>query len=110
MSGILPKAKRSDISSSYAKYSQRTNDLFPNFSFFVSLQFSPINREAKVLRYKEKRKTRRFEKKIRYASRKAYAEARPRVKGMFARKTEMDFEVDEMFSIEEYGYNIVPSY
>lgn len=86
------------------------NDLFPNFSFFVPLQFSPMNRVAKVRRYREKRKARRFEKKIRYASRKAYAEARPRVKGRFARKTEMDFEVDEMFSIEEYGYGIVPSY
>nr|ASZ80054.1 COLH [Phyllostachys edulis] len=42
-------------------------------------------REAKVMRYKEKRKRRRYEKQIRYASRKAYAEMRPRVKGRFAK-------------------------
>lgn len=44
-----------------------------------------MDREAKVMRYKEKRKRRRYEKKIRYASRKAYAEMRPRVKGRFAK-------------------------
>ncbi|CAI5992528.1 unnamed protein product, partial [Closterium sp. NIES-64] len=37
-------------------------------------------REARVMRYREKRKNRKFEKTIRYASRKAYAESRPRVK------------------------------
>ncbi|KAE8782312.1 CONSTANS-like protein [Hordeum vulgare] len=37
-------------------------------------------REARLMRYREKRKSRRFEKTIRYASRKAYAETRPRVK------------------------------
>lgn len=45
-------------------------------------------REAKVLRYKEKRKKRRYEKQIRYASRKAYAEMRPRIKGRFAKTPE----------------------
>ncbi|XP_062201573.1 transcription factor GHD7-like [Phragmites australis] len=44
-----------------------------------------MDREAKVMRYKEKRKRRRYEKHIRYASRKAYAEMRPRVKGRFAK-------------------------
>ena len=44
-----------------------------------------VDREAKVMRYKEKRKRRRYEKQIRYASRKAYAEMRPRVKGRFAK-------------------------
>ena len=45
----------------------------------------PVDREAKVMRYKEKRKRRRYEKQIRYASRKAYAEMRPRVRGRFAK-------------------------
>ncbi|KAG8092552.1 hypothetical protein GUJ93_ZPchr0012g18947 [Zizania palustris] len=44
-----------------------------------------MDREARVMRYKEKRKRRRYEKQIRYASRKAYAEMRPRVKGRFAK-------------------------
>ncbi|KAL6649006.1 hypothetical protein ACP70R_013230 [Stipagrostis hirtigluma subsp. patula] len=47
-----------------------------------------VDREAKVMRYKEKRKRRRYEKQIRYASRKTYAEMRPRVKGRFAKVPE----------------------
>ncbi|CAA6675133.1 unnamed protein product [Spirodela intermedia] len=43
-------------------------------------------REARLMRYREKRSNRRFEKTIRYASRKAYAETRPRVKGRFAKR------------------------
>ncbi|KAJ1267967.1 hypothetical protein BS78_07G099700 [Paspalum vaginatum] len=43
-------------------------------------------REARVQRYREKRKNRRFQKTIRYASRKAYAEARPRIKGRFVKR------------------------
>ncbi|WOL07035.1 transcription factor GHD7-like [Canna indica] len=47
-----------------------------------------MEREAKIMRYKEKRKKRRYEKQIRYASRKAYAEMRPRIKGRFAKTPE----------------------
>ncbi|CAL5026651.1 unnamed protein product [Urochloa decumbens] len=46
-----------------------------------------VEREARLMRYREKRKSRRFEKTIRYASRKAYAETRPRIKGRFAKRT-----------------------
>ncbi|XP_022869215.1 zinc finger protein CONSTANS-LIKE 4-like [Olea europaea var. sylvestris] len=53
---------------------------------------SGIDREARVLRYKEKRKNRKFEKTIRYASRKAYAETRPRIKGRFAKRSENGVE------------------
>ncbi|KAK3152289.1 hypothetical protein QOZ80_2BG0156900 [Eleusine coracana subsp. coracana] len=49
---------------------------------------SAESREARLMRYREKRKNRRFEKTIRYASRKAYAETRPRVKGRFAKRTD----------------------
>ncbi|KAK2445892.1 zinc finger protein CONSTANS-LIKE [Trifolium repens] len=59
------------------------------------------DREARVLRYKEKRKNRRFEKTIRYASRKAYAETRPRIKGRFAKRT------DTVDTIS--GYGVVPT-
>lgn len=45
-------------------------------------------REARVMRYREKRKRRRFEKQIRYASRKAYADTRPRIRGRFAKTPE----------------------
>jgi len=47
-------------------------------------------RKARVARYIKKRKTRSFENKIRYASRKAYAESRPRIKGRFAKREEVE--------------------
>lgn len=46
-------------------------------------------RREKVQRFREKKKNRQFTKTIRYASRKAYAEVRPRIKGRFARKDEV---------------------
>lgn len=44
-------------------------------------------REARVLRYKEKRRTRLFSKKIRYEVRRLNAEKRPRMKGRFVKRT-----------------------
>ncbi|XP_073127491.1 uncharacterized protein [Henckelia pumila] len=43
-------------------------------------------REASVLRYKEKRRNRLFSKKIRYQVRKLNAEKRPRLKGRFVKR------------------------
>ncbi|PSS36390.1 Protein CHLOROPLAST IMPORT APPARATUS 2 like [Actinidia chinensis var. chinensis] len=43
-------------------------------------------REASVLRYKEKRRTRLFSRKIRYQVRKINADRRPRMKGRFVRR------------------------
>lgn len=43
-------------------------------------------REASVLRYKEKRQTRLFSKKIRYQVRKLNADNRPRLKGRFVKR------------------------
>ncbi|KAJ6915340.1 zinc finger proteinNSTANS-LIKE 4-like [Populus alba x Populus x berolinensis] len=72
-----------------------------------TVQLSAVDREARVLRYREKRKNRKFEKTIRYASRKAYAETRPRIKGRFAKRTDSGVEVDRS-SI--YGFGVVPSF
>lgn len=63
-----------------------------------------MDREARVLRYREKRKNRRFEKTIRYASRKAYAETRPRIKGRFAKRSDVDPAASDP------GYGVVPSF
>ncbi|KAJ4875280.1 Zinc finger protein CONSTANS-LIKE 5 [Raphanus sativus] len=75
-------------------------------------QASSMNREARVLRYREKRKNRKFEKTIRYASRKAYAESRPRIKGRFAKRTET--ENDDVFLSHVYTsaaqYGVVPTF
>ncbi|KAG2318808.1 hypothetical protein Bca52824_012021 [Brassica carinata] len=46
-------------------------------------------REARVSRYREKRKTRSFAKKIRYEVRKLYAEKKPRVKGRFVKRASL---------------------
>eukprot|EP00243_Klebsormidium_subtile_P002828 TRINITY_DN15751_c0_g1_i1.p1 TRINITY_DN15751_c0_g1~~TRINITY_DN15751_c0_g1_i1.p1 ORF type:complete len:409 (+),score=55.48 TRINITY_DN15751_c0_g1_i1:360-1586(+) len=79
----------------------------------------PMDREARVNRYKEKRKNRTYEKTIRYASRKAYAESRPRVKGRFAKRESTvsitqgipvsHIPVSQPFPSYDYGmYGIVP--
>ncbi|PSS20975.1 Zinc finger protein like [Actinidia chinensis var. chinensis] len=73
-----------------------------------SVPVTGIDREARVLRYREKRKNRKFEKTIRYASRKAYAETRPRIKGRFAKRTEVA-HVDAFIS-DAAGYGVVPSF
>ncbi|KAI4364113.1 hypothetical protein MLD38_020247 [Melastoma candidum] len=46
------------------------------------------NRSNAVMRYKDKKKTRKFEKRVRYESRKARADVRKRVKGRFVKAGE----------------------
>ncbi|BFI31227.1 protein MpBBX3 [Marchantia polymorpha subsp. ruderalis] len=45
-----------------------------------------VGREARVMRYREKRRTRLFSKQIRYEVRKLNAERRPRMKGRFVKR------------------------
>ncbi|KAG8485027.1 hypothetical protein CXB51_021653 [Gossypium anomalum] len=95
----------------------------PDGNYHATQVGGSIDREARVLRYKEKRKNRKFEKTIRYASRKAYAESRPRIKGRFAKRTEThNDDVDHMFNnsssfavgpagfMAETEYGVVPSF
>ncbi|KAK8513488.1 hypothetical protein V6N13_002225 [Hibiscus sabdariffa] len=88
-----------DISNPFSKGTESTHQ--------SALQLSPADREARVLRYREKRKNRKFEKTIRYASRKAYAEMRPRIKGRFAKRTAVEVEVDRS---NTHGFGVVPSF
>ena len=77
-----------------------------------------MDREARVMRYREKRKNRKFEKTIRYASRKAYAEKRPRIKGRFAKRSENTEDASRWFTssqartnfVEDSGFGVVPSF
>ncbi|KAL2473561.1 Zinc finger protein CONSTANS-LIKE 10 [Forsythia ovata] len=48
-------------------------------------QLPSASRDSAVLRYREKKKLREFSKKIRYATRKARADVRKRVKGRFVK-------------------------
>jgi hypothetical protein len=73
----------------------------PDAAAAVPVVCRGLEREARLMRYREKRKNRRFEKTIRYASRKAYAETRPRVKGRFAKRTGAAGDAGEMEEHEE---------
>ncbi|KAL5741650.1 hypothetical protein ACOSP7_028382 [Xanthoceras sorbifolium] len=111
--GVVPESTMSDISISHSRPPKGTIDLFSGPPIQMPPQLTPMDREARVLRYREKKKARKFEKTIRYASRKAYAETRPRIKGRFAKRTDIEVEVDQMFSttlITDGGYGIVPSF
>ncbi|WVZ50053.1 hypothetical protein U9M48_001348 [Paspalum notatum var. saurae] len=47
-------------------------------------------RQVQVMKYREKKKIRNFEKKVRYQSRKRLAEQRPRVRGQFVKQAVHD--------------------
>ncbi|XP_027358920.1 zinc finger protein CONSTANS-LIKE 1-like [Abrus precatorius] len=106
---IVPESTISELSNSQGTLDHSSEPPNP-----VNLMPSSLTyRQARVLRYIEKKKTRKFEKKIRYASRKAYAEIRPRVKGRFAKRNNTEAEMDHIFSstlFTEAGYSIVPSF
>uniref|UniRef100_A0A7C9D4G3 Uncharacterized protein n=1 Tax=Opuntia streptacantha TaxID=393608 RepID=A0A7C9D4G3_OPUST len=111
--GIVPESSHSDISLSNSRPPKGTIDLFSSPPLQIPTQLSPTDREARVMRYREKKKTRKFEKTIRYASRKAYAETRPRIKGRFAKRSDVEADMEQMFPnslISEGGYGIVPSF
>lgn len=61
----------------------------------VHRELNSQERETAVSRYKEKKKTRRYEKHIRYESRKARAESRTRIKGRFAKMDYRDSSVHQ---------------
>ncbi|CAO2823017.1 unnamed protein product [Amaranthus hypochondriacus] len=66
-----------------------------------------MDREARVLRYREKKKNRKFQKTIRYASRKAYAETRPRIKGRFVKRSD-NSETSQFDFAADNEYGVVP--
>ncbi|KAF0903400.1 hypothetical protein E2562_027693 [Oryza meyeriana var. granulata] len=58
-------------------------------------------RDNAITRYKEKKKRRKFDKKIRYASRKARADVRKRVKGRFVKAGEA-YDYDPLCETRSY--------
>lgn len=67
-------------------------------------EFKKKTREAALVRFRQKRRERRFGKLIRYDCRKKLADARPRVKGRFVRIKAEDTDADN-----EEGAQVVPS-
>ncbi|XP_066371427.1 zinc finger protein CONSTANS-LIKE 9-like isoform X2 [Miscanthus floridulus] len=59
------------------------------------------SRDSAITRYKEKKKRRKFDKKIRYASRKARADVRKRVKGRFVKAGEA-YDYDPLCQTRSY--------
>ncbi|CAA3028757.1 zinc finger CONSTANS-LIKE 2-like [Olea europaea subsp. europaea] len=110
--GVVPESRLSEVSSSVSQQrpSKDTVDLFSNSPIQMPTQLSGMDREARVLRYREKKKMRKFEKTIRYASRKAYAETRPRIKGRFAKRTDIDQMFYTSLIVDSTRYGIVPSF
>uniref|UniRef100_A0A0D9WPH9 CCT domain-containing protein n=1 Tax=Leersia perrieri TaxID=77586 RepID=A0A0D9WPH9_9ORYZ len=63
--------------------------------------FAGATRDDAITRYKEKKKRRKFDKKIRYASRKARADVRKRVKGRFVKAGEA-YDYDPLCETRSY--------
>ncbi|GLT85197.1 hypothetical protein SLE2022_033930 [Rubroshorea leprosula] len=100
--GVVPDGSTmTDITNPYGRAMESTTP--------QAVQLSSVDREARVLRYREKRKNRKFEKTIRYASRKAYAEKRPRIKGRFAKRADVEAEA-EADHTSIYGFGVVPAF
>ncbi|RLM54463.1 heading date 1 [Panicum miliaceum] len=67
--GIVPDNMVTDMANSSILTPAGAISLFSGPSLQMPLHFSPMDREARVLRYKENKKNRKFEKTIRYATR-----------------------------------------
>ncbi|KAF8052406.1 hypothetical protein N665_1562s0016 [Sinapis alba] len=108
MVSLVPESALSDTTVSHPRSPKAAREELPEAPTQI---LSPMERKARVMRYREKKKTRKFEKRIRYASRKEYAEKRPRIKGRFAKRNEVD--ADQALStmvMFDTGYGIVPSF
>lgn len=70
-----------------------STETFQRVPKVVHRELNSQERETAVSRYKEKKKTRRYEKHIRYESRKVRAESRTRIRGRFAK---MDYRDSSM--------------
>ena len=75
--GVVPESTISNVSISHSRPQKGTIDPFFGPPSQIPSYLTPMDKEATFLRYMEKKKTRKFEKTIRYASRKVYTEIRP---------------------------------
>ncbi|KAK1564612.1 hypothetical protein Q3G72_007068 [Acer saccharum] len=71
------------------QHGQMPTNSWPSFgnSSSTEMKLNKVDRrEAALIKFRQKRKERCFDKKIRYVNRKRLAERRPRVRGQFVRK------------------------
>ncbi|XP_078433871.1 zinc finger protein CONSTANS-LIKE 13-like isoform X2 [Wolffia australiana] len=67
---------------------EQTANFAPRVTGRIDGELLAMNRDSAMIRYREKRKNRSYEKRIRYESRKARADTRKRVKGRFVKSVE----------------------
>ena len=84
---VLPKAMLDE--EELEKVKVPPNPTLEEYQGFTTIE-KKAHRMSRIKRYKEKRLQRRFDKTIRYASRKAYAEIRPRIKGRFVKACDLE--------------------
>ncbi|XP_043723269.1 zinc finger protein CONSTANS-LIKE 14-like isoform X3 [Telopea speciosissima] len=92
-----PKASGSSKDVHFVQQPVLTRDeTMPAAIMEVDMELLTKNRGNAMLRYKEKKKTRRYDNHIRYESRKVRADTRKRVKGRFAKASgaSSDVEID----------------
>ncbi|CAN4079544.1 unnamed protein product [Withania somnifera] len=83
---VVPESALSETSISHPRPPKGTIDLVSGPSIQTPPQLTLMDREARILRYRKKKKNRKFEKTIRYASRKVNAETKRRIKGRFVKE------------------------
>ncbi|KAK4484310.1 hypothetical protein RD792_006887 [Penstemon davidsonii] len=87
-SGLTGESSSGDYQDCSASSSMKIMGEPPWYPPAPEISMPSSSRNDAVMRYMEKKKTRKFEKKVRYESRKARADVRRRVKGRFVKAGE----------------------
>ncbi|KAF2316063.1 hypothetical protein GH714_040858 [Hevea brasiliensis] len=98
---IMPSSAQLYQKNMHELQSNAPSAMLPQYNHLP--QCSPHKRAA-LLKFRQKRKERCFDKKIRYVNRKKLAERRPRVRGQFVRqdpKVSKSLCIGDAFSIED---------
>ncbi|GJX18687.1 putative transcription factor C2C2-CO-like family protein [Tanacetum coccineum] len=88
--GNLIEEAAGSHSNSTSISSEGTQQLMSRDGSKKASKFPTMSRQDRILRYFEKKKARKYEKKIKYSSRKTYAQTRPRIRGRFAKSSQTD--------------------
>lgn len=82
---------------------QSTGDLTSSMRMDGKIRIGKLTieeRRQRIQRYREKRNSRKFEKKVQYNCRKTLADSRPRVRGRFAKNDDTDAKMPEREKVE----------